>query len=208
LLAYLNQYASLLMDGSTEYAVEYDLHLSVWLLIGGTVVGKLFVPYLQFRYPTTKGHLWMILINNAMVILVCVAYDLDSARSAAMLYTFLALSGVFTGGTVGLLFAVNGMATDNTHISTIIMTTGLFLGISLYPFLFAVMVETVSDSLAVVYVVSVLTSISVATLLVLVVPHVQYRPDHEYSSKPSTREERIDLLGRRRLEEEDSGTVS
>ena len=189
---YLAAYIDLYAAGTESNRVVYDYHTDFMLFTSFTSFSKFFVPFLQASYPTLKKQMKIMHVSNFLAVIGASLYLLDPQKSNSSFVIFLISNGIFTGGTAGVIYAVNGMLTDVTYSSTMIMMFGVFLGMSFYPYIFSLLVENDVVSLINLFPASIFFSMTVTLLLSSAMTYLAYDRKQPYQST-----DQLNLIGGR-----------
>jgi hypothetical protein len=151
-------------------------------------LSKFIVPLYQYYFPKPYQIRFMLNICNCLnviCVLVWVIFsDVGNANqslrgNSVLFYFFLAMNGLFTGGSMSLMYDVVNSLTFANRTSTMIMTSGIYIGSSLYPWLLSVIWESgTSDYRHEVYPYSTLAMAILVTCLCPVLPFVSYIPNN------------------------------
>ena len=127
---------------------------------------KFLIPLYQYHYPKPKQIRFLLNLSNILnVIFIVVWYaasdagNIDAnvengpsgmvhslATNKAMFYMFLTMNGLVTGGTMSLIYDTVNVLTDANMTSTMILTSGIYIGSSVYPWLVSVVWEACSET--------------------------------------------------------------
>jgi len=129
-------------------------------------VSKFLIPLYQYHFPDPPQICLLLNVSNILNVIAVLVWYLASdagnidaclvddgvgmnysiSANRSVFYVFLTFNGLVTGGTMSLIYDLVNVYTNANMTSTMILTSGIYIGSSLYPWLVSVVWEAQSAS--------------------------------------------------------------